>query len=187
MPANLLLLSTADTDLLAAAEADAGWTVANPARLDLDGLAPLLAAAEVVVVRLLGGRRAWEEGLDAVIAAGKPAVVVSGEAAPDAELMSLSTVPAGAVTEALAYLREGGSENLRNLAGFLRDTLLLTGDEFEPPRALPAYGVRGTYVEDDQPVVGIVYYRAHEISGNTAFVDSLAAAVEAAGAQPLHV
>ena len=141
VPANLLLLSTADTDLLAAAEADAGWTVANPARLDLDGLAPLLAAAEVVVVRLLGGRRAWEEGLDAVIASGKPAVVVSGEAAPDAELMSLSTVPAGAVTEALAYLREGGSENLRNLAGFLRDTLLLTGDEFEPPRALPAYGV----------------------------------------------
>jgi len=187
VPANLLLLSTADTDLLAAAEADAGWTVANPARLDLGDLGPLLDTADVVVVRLLGGRRAWEEGLDAVLAAGKPIVVVSGEAAPDAELMSLSTVPAGAVTEALAYLREGGSENLRNLAGFLRDTLLLTGDEFDPPRALPAYGVRGTYVEDERPVVGIVYYRAHEISGNTAFVDTLAAAVKAAGAQPLPV
>lgn len=187
MLANLLLLSTADTDLLAAAEADAGWKVANPARLDLDALTPLLEAAEIVVVRLLGGRRAWEEGLDAVIASGKPAVVVSGEAAPDAELMSLSTVPAGAVTEALAYLREGGSENLRNLAGFLRDTLLLTGDEFDPPRALPAYGVRGTFVEDERPVVGIVYYRAHEISGNTAFVDALAAAVSKAGAQPLPV
>ncbi|MFI6826077.1 cobaltochelatase subunit CobN [Kribbella sp. NPDC050241] len=187
MPANLLLLSTADTDLLAAAEADAGWKVANPARLDLADLAPLLDAAEIVVVRLLGGRRAWEEGLDAVLASGKPAVVVSGEAAPDAELMSLSTVPAGAVTEALAYLREGGSENLRNLAGFLSDTLLLTGDAFDPPRALPAYGVRGTFVEDERPVVGIVYYRAHEISGNTAFVDALASAVEAAGAQPLPV
>ncbi|WP_433168642.1 cobaltochelatase subunit CobN [Kribbella sp. CA-247076] len=187
MPANLLLLSTADTDLLAAAEADAGWKVANPARLDLGGLAPLLDAAEIVVVRLLGGRRAWEEGLDAVIASGKPAVVVSGEAAPDAELMSLSTVPAGAVTEALAYLREGGADNLRNLAGFLRDTLLLTGDEFDPPRALPTYGVRGTLVADERPVVGIVYYRAHEISGNTAFVDALATAVEAAGAQPLPV
>ena len=187
MLANLLLLSTADTDLLAAAEADAGWKVANPARLDLDGLTPLLDDAEVVVVRLLGGRRAWDEGLDAVVASGKQAVVVSGEAAPDAELMSLSTVPAGAVTEALAYLREGGSENLRNLAGFLRDTLLLTGDEFDPPHAPQAYGVRGTYVEDDRPVVGIVYYRAHEISGNTAFVDTLAAAIEAAGAQPLPV
>ncbi|TCC66325.1 cobaltochelatase subunit CobN [Kribbella pittospori] len=187
MPANLLLLSTADTDLLAAAEADAGWKVANPARLDLADLTPLLDAAEIVVVRLLGGRRAWEEGVDAVLASGKPAVVVSGEAAPDAELMSLSTVPAGAVTEALAYLREGGSENLRNLAAFLSDTLLLTGDAFDPPRALPAYGVRGTFVEDERPVVGIVYYRAHEISGNTAFVDALAGAVEAAGAQPLPV
>ncbi|GAA3151212.1 cobaltochelatase CobN [Kribbella aluminosa] len=187
MAANLLLLSTADTDLLAAAEAGAGWKVANPARLALTELGVLLDAAEVVVVRLLGGRRAWEDGLDAVLASGKPAVVVSGEAAPDAELMSLSTVPAGAVTEALAYLREGGADNLRNLAGFLRDTLLLTGDEFEPPRALPAYGVRGTYVEDGRPVVGIVYYRAHEISGNTAFVDTLAAAVADAGAQPLPV
>ncbi|NUR99613.1 MAG: cobaltochelatase subunit CobN, partial [Kribbellaceae bacterium] len=160
MAADLLLLSTADTDLLAAAEAGAGWAVANPARLELSRLGSLLDAADVVVVRLLGGRRAWEDGLDAVLASGKPAVVVSGEAAPDAELMSLSTVPAGAVTEALAYLREGGADNLRNLAGFLRDTLLLTGDEFEPPRALPAYGVRGTTVEDDRPVVGIVYYRA---------------------------
>jgi len=187
VPANLLLLSTADTDLLAAAEAGAGWAVANPARLDPVALGPLLDDAAVVVVRLLGGRRAWEDGLDTVLAAGKPTVVVSGEAAPDAELMSLSTVPAGAVTEALAYLREGGADNLRNLAGFLRDTLLLTGDEFEPPRALPAYGVRGTYAEDGRPVVGIVYYRAHEISGNTAFVDALAAAVDAAGAQPLPV
>ncbi len=187
MPAKLLLLSTADTDLLAAAAADAGWNVANPARLDLAGLGSLLDDAEIVVVRLLGGRRAWEDGLDAVVASGKPAVVVSGEAAPDAELMSLSTVPAGAVTEALAYLREGGADNLRNLAGFLRDTLLLTGDEFEPPRALPAYGVRGSFVDDDRPVVGIVYYRAHEISGNTAFVDALAAAVAEAGAQPLPV
>ncbi|MEU4193821.1 cobaltochelatase subunit CobN [Kribbella sp. NPDC026611] len=187
MAANLLLLSTADTDLLAAAEAGAGWKVANPARLELSALGPLLEAAEVVVVRLLGGKRAWEDGLDAVLASGRPTVVVSGEAAPDAELMSLSTVPAGAVTEALAYLREGGAENLRNLAGFLRDTLLLTGDEFEPPRTLPAYGVRGSFTEDDRPVVGIVYYRAHEISGNTAFVDALATAVADAGAQPLPV
>ncbi|ONI69499.1 cobaltochelatase subunit CobN [Kribbella sp. ALI-6-A] len=189
MPANLLLLSTADTDLLAASQAQAGWKVANPARVEVAELPALLDGVEVVVVRLLGGRRAWEEGLDAVIASGRPVVVLSGEAAPDAELMSLSTVPAGAVTEALAYLREGGSENLRNLAGFLRDTLLLTGDAFDPPHSLPTYGVRaGRSTEPDgRPVVGIVYYRAHEISGNTAFVDALADAVDAAGAQPLPI
>jgi len=187
--APLLLLSTADTDLLAAARADAGWRVANPARLDPADLPALLDGAGVVVVRLLGGRRAWEDGLDAVLACGVPAVVVSGEAAPDAELMSLSTVAAGAVTEALAYLREGGAANLANLAGFLRDTVLLTGDTFDPPQPLPMYGVReGRDVTDDgRPVVGIVYYRAHEIAGNTAFVDALADAVEAKGAQALPV
>jgi cobaltochelatase CobN len=187
--ANLLLLSTADTDLLAASQAEVGWRVANPARVDLADLPDMLDGVEVVVVRLLGGRRAWEEGLDAVISAGIPTVVLSGEAAPDAELMSLSTVPAGAVTEALAYLREGGSKNLANLAGFLRDTLLLTGDAFDPPYALPMYGVRAgrMFQKDDRPVVGIVYYRAHEISGNTAFVDALAEAIEKAGAQPLPV
>ena len=189
MPANLLLLSTADTDLLAASQAQAGWKVANPARADLAEVPSLLDGVEVVVVRLLGGRRAWEEGLDAVISSNIPTVVLSGEAAPDAELMSMSTVPAGAVTEALAYLREGGSENLKNLAGFLRDTILLTGDEFDPPHSLPTYGIRGgrSFTKDQRPVVGIVYYRAHEISGNTAFVDALADAVEAQGAQALPV
>src|SRR6266542_6987003 len=153
----LLLLSTADTDLLAAAQAATGWRVANPARLDLAELPALLDGAGVVVVRLLGGKRAWEEGLDAVIASGVPAIVVSGEAAPDAELMSLSTVTAGAVTEALAYLREGGAANLANLAGFLRDTVLLTGDTFDPPQPLPSYGVRGggRFEPDGRPVVGI--------------------------------
>src|SRR5215207_5069645 len=187
--ANLLLLSTADTDLLAASQARAGWRVANPARVDLADVPTLIDGVEVVVVRLLGGRRAWEEGLDAVLTSGIPTVVVSGEAAPDAELMSLSTVPAGAVTEALAYLREGGSENLANLGGFLRDTLLLTGDAFDPPHSLPAYGVRAgrAIAEDGGPVVGIVYYRAHEISGNTAFVDALADAIESAGGQPLPI
>ncbi len=189
MPANLLLLSTADTDLLAASQADAGWRVANPARVELADVPTLLDGVEVVVVRLLGGRRAWEEGLDAVISAGIPTVVLSGEAAPDAELMSMSTVPAGAVTEALAYLREGGSENLGNLAGFLKDTLLLTGDAFDPPRTLPTYGLRAgrTFAKDSRPVVGIVYYRAHEISGNTAFVDALSDAIDTAGAQALPV
>src|SRR5215216_3299151 len=84
--ANLLLVSTADTDLLAASQARAGWKVANPARIDPDSISALLDGIQVVVVRLLGGRRAWEEGLAAVLATGIPTVVVSGEAAPDAEL-----------------------------------------------------------------------------------------------------
>jgi Cobalamin biosynthesis protein CobN and related Mg-chelatases len=51
--------------------------------------------------------------------------------------MALSTVPAGVATEALGYLREGGPENLRELARFLSDTVFLTGEGFAPPTHRP--------------------------------------------------
>jgi len=115
-------------------------------------------------------------------------VVLSGEPAPDAELMSLSTVPAGVAAQALAYLREGGPDNLGQLALFLSDTIRLTGEGFEPPQALPASGVHGQREQlPDRPTVGIIFYRAHAVSGNTAFVDALADAVEAQGANALPV
>jgi cobaltochelatase CobN len=178
-----ILLSASDTDLLAARASGGHWRLANPARTDPADLPGLLDGAFCVVVRLLGGRRSWPEGLAAVLASGLPAVVLSGEPAPDADLMSLSTVPAGVATQALAYLREGGPANLGQLARFLSDTILLTGEGFDPPAALPAHGVHGQRAElPDRPTVGIVFYRAHAISGNTAFVDALADAVEASGA-----
>ena len=85
-----------------------------------------------MVLRLLGGRKAWPDGVAALAASGLPLVALGGEASPDAELMALSTVPAGVATEALGYLREGGPENLRELARFLSDTVFLTGEGFEP-------------------------------------------------------
>ena len=103
----ILLVSTADTELLAAAASGAGYLTANPARLTADEVPALAARADLIVLRLLGGRNAWAEGVAALVAAGKPLVALGGEAAPDAELMALSTVPAGVTTEALAYLLEG--------------------------------------------------------------------------------
>jgi cobaltochelatase CobN len=188
MTSRVLLLSTADTDLLAAKASGADYTVGNPARLAVEELPGLLRAADLVIVRLLGGRRAWEEGLDAVLASTKPTVCLGGEATPDAELMAASTVPAGVATQALAYLVEGGPANLGQLANFLSDTVLLTGEGFEPPVRTPVYGVHGERRhEEGRPTVGIVFYRAHALAGNTAFVDTLADAVEAAGANVLPV
>jgi len=184
----ILLLSTADTDLLAARTSGGPWRTANPARTSPDQLPELLDGAWCVVVRLLGGRRTWEAGLDAVLECGLPVVVVGGEATPDAELMGLSTVPGGVAAQTLAYLVEGGPANLARLAGFLSDALLMTGEGFEPPEALPSYGVHGSRVQRrDRPTVGIVFYRAHAVSGNTGFVDVLADAVEAAGGNSLPV
>jgi cobaltochelatase CobN len=185
----VLLLSTADTDLLAARAADAGYRIANPSRVDPDtDLPALLAGADLAVVRLLGGRRAWERGLDVLAASGVPSVLLGGESVPDAELMGLSTAPAGVVAEALRYLVEGGPGNLAQLARFLSDTVLMSGEGFEPPRAMPQFGVHGDPpYEEGRPTVAVLFYRAHELSGNTGFVDALCAAVQARGANALPV
>jgi cobaltochelatase CobN len=180
-----VLLSTADTDLLAARASGAPWRVANPSRLPADDLPALIDGAALVVVRLLGGRRTWPDGLARILDSGLPVVALGGEASPDAELTALSTVPAGVVHDGQRYLVEGGPGNLAQLYRFLSDTVLLTGEGFEPPAATPAYGVHGARPAGDGPTVGIVFYRAHALSGNTAFVDSLCEAVAACGGTPL--
>ncbi|WP_289033168.1 cobaltochelatase subunit CobN [uncultured Arsenicicoccus sp.] len=193
----LTLLSTSDTDLRSARAADGPvtWRYANPNRVSMDELDELLDGTDLVVVRLLGGRRAWEEGLDHLLAGSRPVVVLTGEQAPDAELMSASTVPAGVAAQAHAYLAHGGADNLAELASFLSDTVLLTGHGFAQPQAAPSWGPLDDTVAltcpdgDERPCVAVLYYRAHQMSGNTAFVRDLADALEAAGSRalPLYV
>ncbi|MFF5986843.1 cobaltochelatase subunit CobN [Prauserella flavalba] len=182
----ILLLSTSDTDLLSARASGADYRLANPARLDLAELPALLEGAPIVVVRILGTERTWAEGLRIVRESGAHVVVLGGEQTPDAELMSLSTTPAGIATEAHAYLAHGGPANLTQLHRFLSDTLLLSGEGFEPPAEQPSWGVLER-PGGDGPVVAILYYRAHHLSGNTAFVETLAEQVEAAGGRALPI
>ncbi|HET9255264.1 MAG TPA: hypothetical protein VFO16_08695, partial [Pseudonocardiaceae bacterium] len=70
----ILLLSTADTDLLAARACGAGYRLANPARAEPEALPALIEGVDLVVLRLLGGRRAWESGLEALRRTGLPMV-----------------------------------------------------------------------------------------------------------------
>ncbi|MEU3921641.1 cobaltochelatase subunit CobN [Streptomyces sp. NPDC029004] len=185
----VLLLSTADTDLLAARASGAPYRIGNPTRVDVtEELPALIEGADIAVVRLLGGKRAWEDGLAALKAARIPTVLLGGETVPDAELMAESSVPAGVVAEALRYLVEGGTDNLVELARFLSDTVLLTGYGFAEPQKMPEWGVHGTraYIEG-RPTVGVLFYRAHQLSGNTAFVDTLCDRIEARGANALPV
>ncbi|MBF6322908.1 cobaltochelatase subunit CobN [Nocardia cyriacigeorgica] len=182
----ILLLSTSDTDLLSARASGADYRWGNPARLLVEDLPALLDGADLVIVRILGGKRAWEEGLDAVRAAGVPMVALGGELAPDAELMECSTVPAGVAADAHNYLAAGGAENLRQLHNFLSDTVLLTGHGFEPPVQLPSWGRLEREAADvDGPTVAVIYYRAQHLAGNTAYIDTLCTAIEQAGARPL--
>lgn len=181
-PARIALLSTSDTDLLSARASGAAYVWANPSRTDDAELSAATEAADLVVVRLLGSPHDLWPGLSTVRERGTPLVILGGEQQPSAELMELSTVPIGVAAEAHRYLAEGGPGNLRQLHRFLSDTVLLTGEGFEPPATIPAWG----YAERPEPTstkprVGILYYRAHEASGNNAFAHALADAVDATG------
>jgi cobaltochelatase CobN len=182
------LLSTSDTDLLSARAGGGGWRLGNPARLDDAGIATLVEGSALVVVRILGVRRQYEEMLAPLLAGPAPVVVLGGEQVPDAELMELSTVPMGVATEAHGYLAQGGPGNLDQLHRFLSDTVLLTGEGFEPPSVAPDWGVLSREARTTSgPTVAVLYYRAHHLAGNTAFVESLCAAIEDAGGQALPV
>ncbi len=209
----LLFLTTADTEILATAKATEflpeGFPevrCANPTKLEAPCafFEETLPEAGVVMVRLLGGRRAWPEGLEELRRRcgelGVPLLAFGGEAEPDAELTTLSTAPSGTMAEAFEYLRHGGVGNTANLLRFLADTLLVEGYGFKPPRSTPELGIyhprlpEGSSLDDllalhdpDRPTVGVVFYRTHWMSGNTAFVDALVDALERAGADALPV
>jgi len=182
-PVRVALLSTSDTDLLSARASGMRYVWANPSRASDRELHAATAGADLVVVRLLGSPQDLWPGLSAVRAAGTPLVILGGEQQPSAELMELSTVPTGVAAQAHRYLAEGGPGNLAQLHAFLSDTVLLTGEGFEPPAAIPSWGYAARPAQPDErlPRIGVLYYRAHEASGNSGFAHALSDAIDATG------
>ncbi|MFY0407094.1 cobaltochelatase subunit CobN [Solicola sp. PLA-1-18] len=190
--ARIALLSTSDTDLLAARASGADWLLANPGRPGHQEMAAAIEAADVVVARILGTPDDLCSGFARIRATGKPMVVVGGEQQPSAELMEQSTVPIGVAAEAHRYLAESGPGNLAQLHRFVSDTVLLTGEGFDPPATMPTWGWLDRPDVDDadrRARIGVLFYRAHATSGNDAFAHSLADAIDATGdavGLPLH-
>ncbi|MDE0675658.1 MAG: cobaltochelatase subunit CobN [bacterium] len=199
----ILFLSNADTELLAVRSiidelpegfGEVRW--AHPERLE--GF-PDIRGTGAVVVRLLGGARAWEKQLRQLVDICRDravaVVALGGEAEPDAELAEMSTAPTGVVAEAHRYLAAGGPSNIAQMLRFVSDTLLLTGHGFAPPVELPRHGVwEGAGVGSDpsrrdrrRPLLGVLFYRAHLVAGNTDYVSSLCDAIERAGGDALAV
>ncbi|MGA3993197.1 cobaltochelatase subunit CobN [Ralstonia nicotianae] len=154
-----------------------------------DLLAGPIAGARIVIVRVLGRLQAIP-GIDALLqdarAQGRALVIVSGTGEPDPELAARSTVPPALQQEVAAYLQAGGTGNLAQLLRCLSDRLLMTGFGYQPPMALPEHGIYHPELAapatlDDWaairnpawPTVGIAFYRAHWLCGNTRFIDQL--------------
>jgi len=138
--------------------------------------------AGVLVARILGGRSYFADGFDLLSRAcrerGAAFLALPGSRELDPELSAISTAPLSALTTALEYLVHGGVDNYEQLLRFLADRFLLRGFGYDPATPTPD---RGVYeppdlppVPEDAPTVGILFYRAHWLSGNLLAIDALA-------------
>ncbi|MDA0673128.1 MAG: cobaltochelatase subunit CobN, partial [Cyanobacteria bacterium] len=200
-PAPIVFLTAADTDLQCLAQVMVDPSALPAVRgvnllqlqqqLTIDTYADdVLAQAHIIIVRLLGGRAYWSYGLEVVRSlvedTGAALVVLPGDDRPDPDLISLSTVPLAVANQLWRYLCEGGRDNLRHGLMALCDRVLDT--RFQPPSPQPVprvgrYRPAAVLADGDEPVpgtvgtVGILFYRAHYLAGNTAPIDALMAEI----------
>lgn len=204
-PAPIVFLTAADTEIQTLARAVTllpdGFPelrVANllhlQQQLTIDTYAEaVLEAARVIVLRLLGGRSYWAYGLEVVREVvqrtGAALLVLPGDDRPDPELLSHSTLPLTVVNQLWRYLNEAGVENLKNALLFTADVGLGTDYRPLPPTPVPAVGRYQPAQEmpASQPLarVGILFYRAHYLAGNTAPIDALYGALVAHNLAPV--
>lgn len=205
----LVVLTHAATDILALDRARADLPTGFPACFghSLVGLTEpaalrRLIGGEVdsgtVVVARLHGPFAGVPGLDALATelrrAGGAFVAISGVAEDaDPALANASTVSPTAAAELSAYFMAGGADNIGHALRYLAHTCLGVACSFAPPQAMPAHGLYHpdwlvltaaewqTLRPAGRPVVFVVFYRAHALSGNVAFVDALIRPLEARG------
>jgi len=211
----IALLSHADTDLLAL-EAAKGLLppgfppvvglslnrLRSPEQMALWLQGPL-GRAQVVVLRLHSSPERVP-GLETLRAYarkhGQRLLFVSGLGELSPELARCSDGGSLVLREATAYLTAGGVDNLVELCKYLSDTLLESRYGHTPPIPQPEHGLyhpglpQGATLQDwerirdpSRPTAGLLFYRAHFLSGNLAFVDGLVEALEARGMNALPV
>jgi cobaltochelatase CobN len=195
-PAPIVLITAADTDISAIAQAIPHLPEAFPAvrvvnllqlqqQLSIDTYAEtVLEPAQVIVLRLLGGRAYWSYGLEVVRETvkqtGATLIVLPGDNQPDPTLMSHSTLPIATVNQGWRYFLEGGVENMVHALGWIAHHGLGSNFTYAPPLPVPAVGRYAFPIPPElqtAPQVGIVFYRAHYLAGNLAPIEALCQAL----------
>ncbi|MBW4502395.1 MAG: cobaltochelatase subunit CobN [Scytonema hyalinum WJT4-NPBG1] len=146
---------------------------------------------------------------------GTTLIVMPGDDAIDPDLISHSTLPLSTVNQVWRYFNEGGVENILNALEFIADTCFSTSFNPSPPQVVPRVGLYAAAeageaegdTEDKgentslsslsplspsspQPLtskVGILFYRAHYLAGNTKVIDALCDALAKRNLTPVPV
>ncbi|MEG4325689.1 cobaltochelatase subunit CobN, partial [Microcoleus sp. herbarium5] len=214
-PAPIVFISAADTDIQTLAAAASKMPAKFPKvravnllqlqqQLTIDTYAEeVLESAEVIILRLLGGRSYWSYGLEilreTVQKTNASLIVMPGEDSPDPDLISHSNVSLSAVNQLWRYFTEGGVQNFVNALKFAADTCLKTAYNPPLPQTVSRVGIYDwkKQIESSptcghggitsQSKVGILFYRAHYLSGNLAPIDALCQALAERNLVPVPV
>lgn len=212
-PADLVVISAADTELALLSEARASLQGApslrlasmlhlrHPMSVDLH-IDECATKSRMVIARVLGGTGYWKYGVEQYAArlhdAGVPLVLLPGDDKPDAELAALSTIASEHYHALWSYLTEGGADNARNFLRYAK--ALLEGTETpEPAKPLlrsglywPDHGltdldrINAGWIKG-APVVPIVFYRALVQGAGLAPINGLVKSLSAKGLNPMPI
>jgi len=201
-PAPIVVITAADTDIQTFAAAVTQLPTDFPElrvvnllqlqqQLTIDTYAEdVLAKAKVIIVRLIGGQSYWSYGLEVVqetaLTTGATLIIIPGDERPDPTLISHSTASLALVNQVWQYFIEAGVENYQNLLKFVATQFLYHQTNYQPPQPVPRVGIYADYPRG-QAGVGIIFYRAHYLSGNTAVIDALCQALVTRNLTPIPI
>ena len=218
-PADIVILSAADSMLGALASSVealpddfpavrlANWMqLLKPAAFDLYQH-KVIDHASVVVVSLLGGESYWQYAFERLLDWRQQStdnnprylILVPGDDNADQSLFDSSNVTLDEVTRVWTYLRQGGTENNRQLFHFLANTFLDRDYRWHDPQILPrcliykpglnqaTYDEWNRHWQSDKPLAMLLFYRSHLQSANTQMFDELIDMLESRGINPLPV
>jgi cobaltochelatase CobN len=203
----ILLLSHAETDLLVLERARSalpasfpdvsGCSLLDRRAEDLLQLIGTQPARELLVILRIHGTAASVPGLTALLDLahrdGWGLVVISGVAGSAEILPRTSNVSALLASHLTSYFMFGGIDNIGQALRFAAHEQLRWDVTYELPRPMPDHGLYHPdllvthsqewtqFAAPSLPVAAIVFYRAHVLSGNLAFVDTLIRSLEKRG------
>ncbi len=184
-PADIIVLSAADSELAALARAHetsgVSLRLANLLHLQHNLSVDLyiektLSTSKLIVLRLLGGASYWTYGLDQVEALAREngilLAALPGDAQPDPGLVSRSTLPLHHCERLHRYLVTGGLQNTQAFLAYCRHLTEGTPAP-EVAKELPKAGVYADTSGKTRPLAAITFYRSVLEGGQTAPIDAL--------------